>query len=494
MKRISPARPLAGGLLSTLALVLLSAAGLGLNAPPARATLTPARTWKEIQAPALTWKKPAPEVVKLKNGATLYLMEDHRLPLVNFYGLVRTGSIYDPEGKNGTAALTGTMLRTGGTLKHTWAQVDDLVDQLGMGISTGIGSESANASFNVLSENLAPALNLLFEMLREPAFDPDKLALAKEKQKEGIRRQNDNPVQIAIREFRTMLWGADNPRGFNPTFKTVDAITRADLVAFHDKYYVPGNMILGVSGDFNRKTIVALVEKAMGAWPNKTVSWPKVPDAVLTREHALYLADKESATQSTILIGRLSAKEGDPDQAALEVMDNILGSGGFTSRITQSVRNDRGLAYAAGSGLNIGRMAPGTQLIYAISKGESTHEALDVMMKEVERIRQEPVTAEELQRSRSALVNSAVFDYDSPEKVLSNSLDLGYYGLPQDLPERRLQQLGKVSADDVKRVAGLYLDPKTLQVMVAGSAKKFDKPLDDFGPVKNIQLKDPTLP
>ena len=477
---------------------LLLVAGPGLAAAvspaPADAALTPARNWKDIQAPALVWKKSAPEVVTLKNGATLYLMEDHRLPLVNFYGLVRTGSIYDPAGKNGTAALMGTMLRTGGTLKHSWSQVDDLVDRLGMGISTGVGSESANASFNVLSENLSPALDLLFEMLREPAFDPDKLSLAKDKQKEAIRRQNDNPVQIAVREFRSMLWGADNPRGFNPTFQTVDAITRADLVTFHDRYYAPNNMILGVSGDFNRKTIVAQVEKAMGAWPKKTVTWPNVPDVALTRENALYLADKESATQSTILIGRLSAKEGDPDQAALEVMDNILGSGGFTSRITQSVRNDRGLAYAAGSGLNIGRMAPGTQLIYAISKGESTHEALEVMMNEVDKIRAEPVTPEELQRSRSALVNSAVFDYDSPEKVLSNSLDLGYYGLSQDLPEQRLQALGKVTAGDVKRVAGLYLDPKTLQIMVAGSAKKFEKPLTDFGPVRNIQLKDPTLP
>lgn len=477
--------------LALLAAPLLTAA---FTAPPAGATLTPARSWKDIQAPALSWKKPAPEVVKLKNGATLYLMEDHRLPLVNFYGLVRTGSIYDPPGKNGTASLVGTMLRTGGTLKHPWAQVDDMVDQLGMGVTTGVGSESANASFNVLPENLAPAMNLLFEMLREPAFDPEKLALAREKQKEGIRRQNDNPVQIAIREFRTMLWGADNPRGFSPTFKTVDAITREDLVDFHARYYAPNNMILGVSGDFNRKTVVALVEKAMGAWPNRSVTWPAVPEVPLTRANALYLADKESATQSTILIGRLSAKEGDADQAALEVMDNILGSGGFTSRITQSVRNDRGLAYAAGSGLNLGRMAPGTQLIYAISKGESTHEALDVMMKEVERIRTDPVTPAELQRARSSLVNSAVFDYDSPDKVLANSLDLGYYGLPQDLPAQRLAALGQVSAGDVKRVAGLYLDPKTLQIMVAGSAKKFDKPLTDFGPVNNIQLKDPTLP
>lgn len=474
--------------LGTAALLLLGLAG------PAAAAVTPARSWKEIQAPPLTWKKPAPEMVKLKNGATLYLMEDHRLPLVNFYGLVRTGSIYDPPGKNGTASLTGTLLRTGGTLKHGWADVDDMVDRLGMGVATGVGSESGNASFNVLSENLAPALNLLFEMLREPAFDPEKLALAKEKQKDAIRRQNDNPVQIAVREFRTMLWGADNPRGFNPTFKSVDAITRDDLVAFHQRYYVPSNMILGVSGDFNRKTIVAQVEKAMGTWPNRPVTWPTVPEVPLTRDRALYLADKESATQSTILIGRLMVKEGDPDQAALEVMDNILGAGGFTSRITQSVRNDRGLAYAAGSNLGLGRMAPGAQLIYAISKGESTHEALDVMLKEVDRIRQEPVTADELTRSRSALVNSAVFDYDSPDKVLSNSLDLGYYNLPQDLPEKRLQALGKVSADDVKRVAGLYLDPKTLQILVAGSAKKFEKPLTDFGPLRTIELKDPTLP
>jgi len=463
-----------------------------LTAAPVSAW-TPARSYHDIKPAPIDWQKPEPEVVKLRNGAVLYLLEDHRLPLVSFAGTVRTGSIYDPPGKNGTASMVGTLLRTGGTTKRSWEQVDTDVDRLAMSVSTGIGSESGNASFDVLSENFVPALNLLFEMLRDPAFDQEKIDVAKEKAKEAIRRQNDNPIQIAIREMRGVLYGADHPRGFSPTFKTVDAISRDDLVAFHRKYYCPSNMILGVAGDFDRKKIVKQVEAAMGGWPNHDVTLPEVPALEVTKPRAVYEADKASATQSTILVTKLMVKRGDPDQYALEVMDHILGSGGFSSRITKAVRNDRGLAYAAGSALQIGDLDPGPEIIYALSKGETTVEALDVMLSETDRMRTEAVPDDEVDQSRKALLNGAVFDYDSPDKIIAETLDLSYYNLPQDTPEKRLKALETVTAADVQRVAEKYLDPASLQILVVGAKDKFEKPLDGFGTVHTIELKDPTV-
>lgn len=481
-------------------LVLRAGAGLILGAvltltalPAAAVPWTPVKSYRDVKAAPINWKKPVPVMMKLKNGATLYLLEDHRLPLINFYGTVRTGSLYDPPGKAGTANLTGTLLRTGGTRKRTWEQVDSEVDRLAMAVSTSVGGESGNASFEVLSENFEPALALLFEMLREPAFDADKLALAKEKAKDSIRRQNDNPIQIAIRELRPILYGADHPRGFIPTFKTVDAVQRQDLVDFHAAYYCPSNMIIGVAGDFNPKKIAGQIDAAMGNWPNHRVTLPAVPAVEAARPRGVYLADKATVTQSTILVSKLMIKEGEPDQFALELMDHILGSGGFTSRVTQTVRSDRGLAYAAGSVLQIGNLEPGPELIYAITKSGSTVEALQVMLEQVARMRDEPVPAEELEQARSALLNGAVFNYDRPEKVISEVIDLSYYGLPQDLPEKRLKALETVTSADVQRVARQYLKDDNLQILVVGAADGFDKPLGGtLGEVKAVQLKDPT--
>jgi zinc protease len=462
--------------------------------PATASALSPVKSYKDIKVTPIDWKKPTPEIVTLSNGATVYLLEDHRLPIVNFYGTVRTGGLYDPAGKAGTASLLGTVLRTGGTKKRSWQQVDEEVDRLALSISTGIGNESGNASFQTLTENLEPAMNLLFEMLREPAFDDEKIALEKQKTKENIRRQNDNPLQIALREVRSILYGADHPRGFSPTFATVDAITKSDLSEFHSRYYFPKNMIIGVAGDFDRSKIESQILAAMGEWPNRELTLPAVPSLEVTKPRAIYLANKETASQSTILVTKLMVKEGNPDQYALEVMDHILGSGGFTSRITQTVRSDRGLAYAAGSFLQVGKVDPAPELIYALSKGESTVEALELMLQETARMRNEPVPADELERAKSGLVNGAVFDYDKPEKVIAETIDLVYYGLPQDSPETRLKALGTVTAADVQRVASEYLKDENLQILVVGAVAKFDKPLTTIGEVKEIVIKDPTLP
>lgn len=462
-------------------------------ATPALA-VTPVKSWKDVKIAPIEWSKPEATTIKLKNGATVYLMEDHRLPLISFYGVVRTGSLYDPAGKAGTASLVGNLLRTGGTTKRSWDKVDAEVDRLAMAVTTGIGTENGNATFQVLTENFDPALKLLFEMLREPAFDAEKLALAKEKSKEGIRRQNDNPVQIALRELPRRLYGENHPRGFSPTFATVDAITRQDLVDFHRKYYVPSNLMIGIAGDFDPATVAATIEAAMGNWTDAPVTLPAVPPILGSMPRAIYQADKTSATQSTILVSRLTTKVGEPDAAPLEVMDFILGSGGFTSRIVEAVRSDEGLAYASGSALQLGNLDPGRIIVYAISKGESTVKALEIMLREISRMRDEPVSDAELKKAVNALLNGEVFNYDQADKVIANSLDLAYYNLPQDLPSKRLSLLSKVTAADVQAMAAKYLPDNQLQILVVGSASKFDKPLSSLGPVTTIELKDPTAP
>jgi predicted Zn-dependent peptidase len=176
---------------------------------------------------------------RLKNGIEVYFLEDARLPLVTVRAVVRTGAIWEPAEKLGVADLTGRMMRSGGTTARTSDEVDDELDFLAARLSTIVDADQSNATLNVLVENLDPALAIFSDVLRRPTFETAKIDVQKNLIKEGIRRQNDNPVQVAIREYSKLVWGEKHPRARQPTEETVDALAREDLIAFHTAFFQP---------------------------------------------------------------------------------------------------------------------------------------------------------------------------------------------------------------------------------------------------------------
>jgi zinc protease len=440
----------------------------------------------------VTFMIPDVERVVLKNGIIVYLLPDPELPLATVSAMIRTGAVYEPPEKVGLAALTGTVMRTGGTARMTGDQIDEELEFLAANVAIGIGSESGTASLDLLKKDLERGLVIFADMLRTPAFEPAKVELAKRQALEAIRRRPDSPAGIAAREFRKLLYGAEHPLGRESTVETVSRITREDLVAFHRRFLTPNDLILGVSGDFEKPPMLDALRKTFGDWKPQPVTLPAIapvtasPAAGISRSVNILRRD---LTQTHLRVGHLSVKEDDPDFFALALLDDILGGNSFTSRLFRDVRSRQGLAYSVGSRLVPGNLGPGVFLLHALTKGSSTHQALASMLDHMERLRQEPVTDEELQFAKDAFLNSFVFSFADAGQIVGRLIALEYFGLPRDFLQRFRDSVVKVTKEDLLHVARRHLHPERVIILAVGKDDDFEKPLSTFGQVRHLTLK-----
>jgi predicted Zn-dependent peptidase len=440
--------------------------------------------------PPPSFRPPKAERQVLSNGMILYLMEDHELPLINLDLMVRTGNIYEPADKIGLAGLTGAVTRTGGTKTLSGNELDERLDQMAAQLSVGIGTDSGGASLNVLKKDFDAGLALFADILMNPTFEEEKLQIAKNSALEGIRRRNDRPSSIASREFVKQIYGAENPYGREATEETV-----------HQKYFAPNNMILGVTGDFNKKEMIAKIEKAFAGgcsasekclkagerWGKKKIDFPKPAPVVERKQGGVYKVARP-ISQTQIRIGHLGIKQENPDFFALSIMDDILGASGFTSRLFRDVRTQQGLAYSVGSAMRPGNFERGLFIVYGETRAEASHQAIASMIDHIRKIRETPVSDEELKLAKEAFLNSFIFSFSRPEQIVSRQMSLEYYGLPADFLERYRDNVAKVTKEDILRVARRYLHPDQLVIFVVGDEERFDKPLSTFGKVSPVQL------
>ncbi|HNS74374.1 MAG TPA: pitrilysin family protein, partial [bacterium] len=193
---------------------------------------------------------PQPKQVTLKNGIRLFLLEDHELPFIRMEARFVAGSIWEPAEKAGLAGITGMVMRSGGSLTMAGDKVDEELEKIAASVETGIGALEGSASLSTLKEHFDQVLGIYNDILRNPAFPPEKIDLAKIEYKSGISRRNDQVGQIAMREYQQLIYGADSPYARDEEYATIDAITRDDLIAFHKQYVQPKGMVVAVWGDF----------------------------------------------------------------------------------------------------------------------------------------------------------------------------------------------------------------------------------------------------
>ena len=444
---------------------------------------------REMEFEPVEFNPPKPERVTLENGMIVYLLPDHELPLISIGAMVKTGDIYEPADKVGLAGMTGSLMRTGGAGSRTGDEIDEALEFISASIGVHVGSNAGSASLDVLKKDFDFALGILVDVLRTPRFAQDKLDLAKKRALEGIRRRNDRPSGIASREFYQVLYGENHPYGRISTAKGISSITREDLQAFHKKYFHPNSMMLGVTGDFEREEMLATLRTTFGQWPQSNVDFPAVPPVDDATKSSVNYVEKD-VTQTHLRIGHLSIKQDHPDFFALSLLDDILGAGGFSSRLFQDVRTSQGLAYSVGSSLRAGKLDLGSILLYAQTKSETTHQAITSIIDHFKRMREAPVTPEELKRAKEAFLNSFVFSFSSSGAIVTRLMSLEYYGLPSDFLERYRDNVVKLTADDLLKAAQIHYHPDNLTIMAVGKATAFDKPLSTFGPVRTIVLKD----
>ena len=479
----------------------LALAALAAAAAPARAQAIPDSPEK-LSFPPIVFQPPRAQDhrVVLKNGMVVFIAEDEALPLVNVAITVRAGSWLEPEGKEGLAAFTGSQMRRGGTEALTAEQLDERLDFLAAQVGTGIGGTSGSASLNCLADNLDEALRLFVDVLRRPRFQEDRLALAKEQALQEMQKRNDDPEDIESREWGVLLYGPSHFTNRFTTEASVRSITRDDMVAFHRRQFYPANMIAAVSGSFDRATMLRKLEAAFSGWPSPKTTTPPIPDRIAPAAPGLYRIEKD-VPQGRVSIGLPTVRRGHPDVYALEVMNEILGGSGFTSRITKTVRSNEGLAYSAGSGLAPGVWFPGRFRAGFQSKSRTVPWATELVFGEIRRIRDEGVTAEELATIKSNIVQTFPSSFASKAQAVGifaadeyTHRDPGYWATYRD-------RIEAVTAADVQRVARTHLAPEKMVVLVVGDQKQIELgdpkhpvalgSLAPGGKVETLPLRDP---
>jgi predicted Zn-dependent peptidase len=435
----------------------------------------------DLPAPPLEVRIPSLDKTVLENGITLYHREDGELPLVSVSVLIGTGSAFDPPGKEGLAELTGGLLRTGGTLGMASAALDEELDFMAAEVSVEVEREATWMGASFLKEDLGRGLHLLSRMLLEPAFEKEKFALAKNLKKDSLRRILDNPSRLAFREFFGMLYG-DDPRGRLETLTSVEGVRREDLVRFYESSFFPGNVRIAVTGDIGAAEALKEVTQAFGSWRKQgTISVLPPPKP---HGSGVYLLKKD-LPQSVIVTGQIVSGSRDEDHYAFEVLDFILGSGGFRSRIFGRVRNALGLAYSAGS-FYVPRGSYGVFAAYAMTRSDATARVAGEIAVILKKSGLQPMETDEIEWAKESLVNQFVFSLSSAGKVARQQMLIDYQGLPADYLSRYRENIRRVTVEDVERASRSRLGFGDLPMLVLGDDKAFDGPLDAFGPVRVI--------
>ncbi|HEX9663964.1 MAG TPA: pitrilysin family protein [Candidatus Binatia bacterium] len=429
---------------------LLFALGTLLAAMPASAELTPKRT-------------------ELDNGVVLLTSEQRALPMISIELLIDAGARYDGGGQEGRANLAARLL-TYGTKRRSALQISDALDFIGASLSTGCSENLASVSMTILKKDLSTGLALLAEVLTQSTFPQEEIERQKQSIVASLKARDEEPGDIAERRFSAALF-PNSPYG-RPVAgmeSSVRAISQKGLREFYERYYRPNRTIMAVVGDVTAEEIDEALNQAFSSWKKgEPGGKPLVPSA--TGAPTSIRVDKE-LTQANIIMGHEGVTRGNPDYYAIQVMNNILGGGGFSSRVVDSIRNERGLAYSVYTYFNADK-SHGTFQFVMQTKNDSAREAMRIAREEIERIRREPVSEQELNDAKDYLTGSFPLRLDTNRKVANFLAQVEFFQLGLDYPDRYGDFIRKVTRQDVLRVAKRYLQPEKLITVVVGNHNK----------------------
>jgi predicted Zn-dependent peptidase len=472
------------------------------KAPPATALATPAIPARpeQITFDRLAFEPPAAATFRrqLPDGTVVYLAPSHEFPLVDLVMTFKGGSSLDPAGSPGLAAMTARLVREGGAEGIPPAELDETLDFLATEISVAANDSFSTATMNCLKSNFDESLRLLMAVLRTPAFDPGRLETARARLVEAMKQRNDDASSILGREWKRLLYGADHFEGSLPTASTVAAIDRTRLAEMHRRIFHPGNVIIAVSGDFDEQEMIAALTKALTGWERgPSAPDPAVPTVVL--EPGLYHVPKD-IPQGKVVMGRRSITRDDPDLIPLLLLDEILGAGGFTSRLMQQVRSNEGLAYSVRSTVTPKVWYPGDFRAGFESKNATVALATKIVLDEVRKVREELVSEDELETAKQGLIETFPRQFESKPQMLRVFVNDEWTGRPADFWATFRDKVKAVTREDLQRVARAHLDPDTMAILVVGNWEEIapgdlDKraSMNDFfgGRVNHLPLRDP---
>jgi zinc protease len=462
---------------------------LGFHVSPAAAQTS----WQEINVPPLPDFHPqVPKRFVLPNGMVIFLQEDHELPLIDGIARIRGGSRSEPAAKTGLIDMYSDVWRTGGTKTQTGDQLDDYLEIRAAKVETGGTADSTTISWSCLKSDFDDVFKVFDDLLRGPEFRNDKLELVQRQYFDAISRRNDDVDEIVGRESAKLAYGAQSPYARVTEYKTVAAVTRQDLVDWHHSHVSPNNIILGIVGDFDSAAMEAKLHQTYGAWPKG----PAIKDVNVEPTPAkpgYYLVQKDDVNQSSISMVGVGIRRDNPDYYAVRVFNEAFG-GGFSSRLFRTIRTEKGLAYSVGGGIGTAFDHLGMVRLAMGTKSATTLESIQALDEQIDDVTKHPITEAEIKLAKDAILNSFIFNLDSPEKILRERMAYEFYGYPQDYLEKFRLGVDKVTAADVARAASKYLHKEKLATLVVGNSGEFDKPLSSLGPVINVDITIPPPP
>lgn len=438
---------------------------------------------RTMPAPRLQAPQPKVQTFTLPNGIRVLFIEDHALPVVEMSAAFKVGTLEDPSDKAGLASLTARLLRTGGTKSFSSDQLNEQLENLAADVEFGATTENSGGGIHCFKADAPRVLGLFAEMLRAPRFAKDRIEFERTQTLSRIKQQEDQPVQLAVRGIQRLIFNGKG-QGNPATQASVKAITEQDLRAFASTWFVPNNMILGVSGDLTLAEAKALLKKALGEWPKaKLPALARISEPTRA-EPGIYLRKKEKVNQSVVLAGMLGPRESDPDRVALGAAFTVLGEGGMGNRLFNTIRTKNALAYSAGCASNFANTVDGFFFGYAITKGESSAKAARLMREECLKLAKDGITSEEWENAKRALTNKEVFANATSRDVIGTAVTLTLFDQPLDTRARRLEKLQSLSLEQVNDAVRRRFKPENLRILVLGDPAGFgEDKLESLGKV-----------
>jgi predicted Zn-dependent peptidase len=448
------------------ALALLLAA-----APPA----VPAdRSHPPSPGPARTLTLPSVQRVTLSNGLPLLLAEAHEVPVAEVVLLVRSGATADPADRPGVSEMTADMLDEGAAGKNA-LELADAFDYLGAELTTESGWDASSVSLHVPVARLAEALPLMADVVLRPDFPAAELERLRKETLTSLLQARDEPQQIAHWAVDQAVFGPAHRYGRPESgdARSISAVRVEDLRAFHQRHYRPANAVLVVVGDVT-PALVPRLESAFGAWRGGEGAPLAVPTPRPLQARTLWLVDKPGAAQSLLRVGRVGPPRLTKEFHELEVMNTLLG-GSFTSRLNDNLRETHGYAYGAGSVFRYHRVG-GQFLAFSDVQTDATAPALAELLKELQRIRTPPTTAE-VERARNYLALSYAWEFETTRQIATKLAQRVAFDLPEDVFSTYVPKILAVGGTQIQQAARGWVDPDRAAVVVVGDRARVEAPL-----------------
>ncbi|MBQ7567953.1 insulinase family protein [bacterium] len=443
--------------------------------------------------PDLQWQMPrvGAEVGRtvLSNGLVVYSLADHSLPLMSLDFRARGGYLHPERRCKRLPSVAQSLLCTGGTAEHSPEEFDELVDFHGLTLQGQARLETTALYCCGLAEKLDIALGLVTEMITRPRFDGRKLGIIKEQWREALRRRNDDPADVASREFGLMLYG-DDPQGWDDNWEDINSLTEGEIRRWHGQVWDPRHGYLAVCGDFDEDRLIDTLEKAFEAWKPGLGAEFTAPRLSGQAAMGNYLVDREG-TQSCICMGMLGLNRFDPQLPAAELANYIFGGGSFSSRLMDKVRTRNGMAYSIYSLADLSTLRRGRVLVSAQTKTENTQRVLSSVHDEMEEMCCKLVGEAEFQQAREALINATIMAFTDTEEALKALMQLEIIGWPSDYYHNLLNRYKEVTREEILEVSKRLFRPQDMLTVVVGDSAKLSQSCPQSAAWKRHEVGDP---